>query len=88
LDCNQKSVNDWLHRYKAEGSQGLHIKPVRGRKSILSEATDSAKVRHAVQQHRQRISLAKAELEAALGKEFSQRTSVRFLKNLTADTST
>jgi transposase len=86
LGCNQKSVNDWLHRYKAEGIPGLHIKPGRGRKSILSEATDSAKVRQAVQQHRQRISLAKAELEGSLGKEFSQRTLVRFLKNLTADT--
>ena|ERR1051326_708086 len=86
LGCHQKSINDWLHRYQAEGIQGLHIKPGRGRKAILSEATDSAKVREAVQQHRQRIKLAKAELEAALGKEFSQRTLVRFLKNLTADT--
>lgn len=87
LGCNQKSVNDWLHRFNAEGIQGLHIKPGRGRKSILTEATDSAKVRQAVRQHRQRISLAKAELESSLGKEFSQRTLVRFLKNLTADTS-
>jgi hypothetical protein len=75
-----------LHRYKAEAIQGLYIKPCRGRKSILSEPTDSAKVRQAVQQHRQRISLAKAELEQSLGKEFSHRTLVRFLKSLTADT--
>jgi transposase len=87
LGCHQNSVNDWLHRYKEEGIQGLHIKPGRGRKSILSEATDSAKVRQAVKRHRQRIKLAKAELESSLGKEFSQRTLVRFLKNLTADTS-
>jgi len=44
-------------------------------------------VREAVSAHRQRISQAKAELEADLGKEFSQRTLVRFLKNLTADIS-
>jgi len=87
LGCHQNSVNDWLHRYKAEGIQGLQIKPGRGRKTILSEATDSAEVRQAVKRHRQRIKLAKAELEASLGKEFSQRTLVRFLKNLTADTS-
>ena len=87
LGCNQDTVNGWLHRYKAEGIQGLHIKPGRGRKAILSEATDSAKVRQAVNRHRQRIKLAKAELEASLGKEFSHRTLVRFLKNLTADTS-
>ena len=86
LGCNPKCVNDWVHRYKAEGIQGLHIKPGRGRKSILSEATDSAKVRQAVKRHRQRIKLAKAELVDSLGKEFSQRTLVRFLKNLTADT--
>jgi transposase len=86
LGCHQNSVNDWVHRYRAEGIEGLSIKPGRGRKTILSEATDSAEVRHAVTQHRQRISLAKAELEASLGKEFSQRTLVRFLKSLTADT--
>jgi transposase len=86
LGCHQNSVNDWLHRYRTEGIHGLQIKPGRGRKSILSEATDSAKVRQAVKDHRQRIKLAKAELEASLGKEFSQRTLVRFLKNLTADT--
>ena len=86
LGCSTRCVNDWLHRFKDEGIQGLHIKPGRGRKAILSEQTDSAKVRQAVKRHRQRIKLAKAELEDSLGKEFSQRTLVRFLKNLTADT--
>lgn len=86
LSCHQHSVNDWLHRYLAEGIQGLQIKPGRGRKTILSETEDAERVRQAVKQHRQRISLAKAELEGSLGKEFSQRTLVRFLKNLTADT--
>lgn len=87
LGRNQKSVNDWLHRYQSEGIQGLHIKPGRGRKTILSQIADAERVRQTVKQHRQRISLAKAELEGSLGKEFSQRTLVRFLKNLTADTS-
>ncbi len=86
LGRNQKSVNDWLHRYQSEGIQGLHIKPGRGRKTILSQTADAQRVRQAVKQHRQRISLAKAELEGSLGKGFSQRTLVRFLKNLTADT--
>lgn len=86
LGCHPQSVTDWVHRYLADGIDGLLIKPGRGRRNILSEATDSAKVREAVKQHRQRISLAKAELEKSLGKEFSQRTLVRFLKNLTADT--
>jgi len=83
----EKSVNDWLHRYTAEGIEGLRIKRGRGRPAILSEAKASAAVRRAVTEHGQRISLAKAALEESLGKEFSTRTLVRFLKNLTADTS-
>lgn len=83
--CHEKSVNDWLHRYGSQGIEGLRTKPGRGRPSILSEAQDAARVRKAVREHRQRISQAKAALEADLGKEFSQRTLVRFLKNLTAD---
>lgn len=86
LGCHENSVNFWLHRFLDEGIQGLHIKPGRGRKTILCESADAERVRQAVKQHRQRISLAKAELEADLGKAFSQRTLVRFLKNLTADT--
>lgn len=85
--CGEKSVNDWLHRYQQAGIEALRIKPGRGRKSILSEAADAVRVREAVSAHRPRISLAKAELEANLGKEFSTRTLVRFLKNLTADIS-
>jgi transposase len=86
LGSCQKAVNDCLRRYQDEGIEGLRIKAGQGRKTILSEANDSPTVRHAVQQHRQRISLAKAEIETALGKEFSQRTLARFLKSLTADT--
>jgi transposase len=85
--CGEKSVNDWPHRYTQEGIEALRIKPGRGRKSILSEATDAERMREAVIAHRQRISLAKAALEEHLGKEFSHRTLVRFLKNLTADIS-
>lgn len=85
--CCEKSVSDWLHRYKEAGITALRIKPGRGRKSILSQESDAERVRQAVITHRQRISLAKAALEEDLGKEFSHRTLVRFLKNLTADIS-
>jgi transposase len=85
--CGEKSVNDWLHRYRAAGIKGLRTKAGRGRPAILSAAADAPAVRQAVPHHRQRISLAKAALEEDLGKEFSQRTLVRFLKNLTADIS-
>jgi len=85
--CGEKSVNDWLHRYRSEGINGLRTRVGRGRPAILSAETDAAPVRQAVMQHRQRISQAKAVLEEDLGKEFSHRTLVRFLKNLTADIS-
>ncbi len=85
LGCCQKSVNDWLHRYRQEGVEGLRIKAGRGRKSILSEKADAEKVGAAVSMHRLRISQAKAELEETTGKRFSKRTLVRFLKNLVAD---
>ena len=85
--CGEKSVNDWLHRYRAEGINGLRTRAGRGRPAILSAEADASTVRETVQQHRRRISQAKAALEADLGKEFSQRTLVRFLKNLTADIS-
>lgn len=81
----QQAVNFWLHRYKAEGINGLLVKEGRGRPSILSPEEDLESVRAAVQTHRQRISIAKAELEKSLGKQFSQKTLERFLKNLTAD---
>ena len=85
--CGEKSVNDWLHRYRAEGINGLRTRAGRGRPAILSTPADAGAVREAVRQHRRRIAQAKAALEADLGKEFSQRTLVRFLKNLTADIS-
>jgi transposase len=85
--CGEKSVNDWLHRYLSEGIKGLRTKAGRGRPAIFCAETDAQAVREAVRQHRRRISQAKAALEEDLGKEFSQRTLVRFLKNLTADIS-
>lgn len=85
--CGEKSVNDWLHRYLREGIKGLRTRAGRGRPAILSAEADASTVRQAVQEQRRRISLAKAALEADLGKEFSHRTLVRFIKNLTADIS-
>lgn len=83
----QQAVNNWLHRYKAEGILGLKVRPGRGRPPILSKEEDFEMVKKAVQKHRQRIKVARAELEESLGKEFSTRTLERYLKILTADTS-
>lgn len=67
----QAAINDdWLKRYQQQGLTGLQIKAGRGRKAILQKDTDLEAVHRAVQGSRQRISLAKAELERELGKEF------------------
>jgi transposase len=84
LGITEQKVNRWLWRYKLEGLAGLEVRAGRGRPAIL-QTKDTQSVRQAVEKHRQRISQAKVELEKSLGKEFSQKTLVRFLKNLTAD---
>ncbi len=83
LGSSEQRVNRWLWRYKTQGLQGLEIRAGRGRPSIL-QIENIASVKEVVKRHRQRISLAKDELEKSLGKEFSQKTLSRFLKNLTA----
>jgi transposase len=70
----QQAVNNWLKRYKAEGINGLLVRMGRGRPAILSKTEDFEAIKKAVQKHRQRISIAKVELEDTLGKEFSGRT--------------
>ena len=84
LGITEQKVNRWLWRYKQTGLQGLEIRQGRGRPAIL-QTKDTQSVKQAVQKHRQRISQAKVELEKSLGKDFSQKTLERFLKNLTAD---
>jgi transposase len=87
LGLCQQSVNNWLWRYKNDGINGLQTKPGQGRVPILNLSQDAAAVRLSVAAHRQRLSQARAELEETLGKEFSDRTLRRFLKNCVVDIS-
>lgn len=82
VGCCEMAVNGWVKRYEAEGLEGLQTKPGRGRKTILNEETDDATIREAVQANRQRLSVAKVELEEALEKQFSQKTLERYIKNV------
>ena len=84
LNCHKITVHEWVKRFEAEGIEGLNMRPGRGRRSILNAATDLDAVRAAVIRSRQRISLAKAELEAELQKPFSTTTLKRFLKKTVA----
>lgn len=79
-------VNNWLKRYKEHGIEGLVIRTGRGRPSILQAESDLETVRLCVQKHRQKVSLAKVELEETLGKEFGILTLKRFLKKTVAAT--
>ncbi len=87
VGCCEPVVNTWLKRYQAQGLDGLKAKEGRGRKAILRQETDLAAVRLAVQNNRQRVSLARAELQQELGKQFSVLTLKRFLKKTVAATS-
>jgi transposase len=84
LGCCEMSVNDWMKRFTEQGMDGLKVAKGRGRKGILGQHGDLEAVRRAVVDSRQRIGLAKAELEKELGKEFSQLTLRRFLKKTVA----
>lgn len=75
------TVNKWLLRYEQEGLAGLQTKPGRGRKAILDAETDLEQVKAAVRENRQRLRMAKADLEEELGKSFCDKTLRRFLKN-------
>lgn len=82
LGCCEVVINNWLKRFELEGIEGLRTKPGRGRKPILDTEKDLQPVKAAVKRSRQRISLAKAELETALDKRFSQKTLERYIKNM------
>lgn len=84
LDCHKITVHEWVKRYQAAGIKGLKTRPGRGRRAILQVSTDLSRVRAAVSRSRQRISLAKAELEGELQKPFSTATLKRFLKKTIA----
>lgn len=78
------AVNNWVKRYLSEGLTGLETRPGRGRKPVLEKSVDFERVAEAVKQNRQRIELAREELQTALGKQFSAMTLKRFLKKTVA----
>ena len=85
VGCCEVVVNTWLQRYQEHQDQehridGLKTRKGQGRTPILNTEDDLEAVRRAVQENRQRVSLAKAQLQEELGKEFSNLTLRRFLK--------
>lgn len=86
VGCCEVSVNNWMKRFQEQGMIGLVLRKGRGRRSILEKDSDLEAIRRAVQKNRQKVSLARAELEEELGKEFSTLTLKRFLKKTVAAT--
>ena len=87
VGMSEVSVNSWVRRYKQEGIDGLVTKAGRGRK-LLIQASDQGAILAAVKANRQRLSLAKAEWEAARtqgSKPVSRSTFRSFLKALAVD---
>lgn len=84
LGCCEVVVNTWLRRYETEGLLGLKTKPGRGRKAILEVSKDEVTIKEVVQANRQRLKVARVELEEALKKRFSQKTLERYIKNVLA----
>ncbi len=86
----EMSVDNWVHRYQEEGIAGLHTRPGRGRQAILQAVRscksailnrcDLESVQTAVKEHRQRLSVARAELEQTLNKSFCRKTLADFVK--------
>jgi len=64
----------------------LRTRPGRVGKPILRVETDLERVCEAVRGHRQRIGLARAELEETLGKNFGEKTLQRFVRKTIAAT--
>lgn len=85
ISVSKATVSQWTQRYEQEGLIGLHTRAGQGRKPILNKEEDGEKVKAIVKSERQRLKLAKAQLEIELDKDFSLRTFKRFLKNLTAN---
>ena len=78
------TIYNWLSRWKTNGLMGLYNQEGQGRKAILLE-TDAAKIKEKIQANHQKLSLATAELQAELGKEFCQKTLERYIKKLVFD---
>lgn len=85
LGVSEFTVNEWIRRYRCDKVAGLQTRAGRGGKTILTPS-DLEVVREVVAQHRQRLSVAKAQLEAELGKSFCQKTLERFVKKTGQDT--
>ena len=87
---SENEINKWVKRYLADykesGIDVLHNKSGQGRKAVFNVEKDTAKVKKAIEEERQRLSQAKALIEKDHDKPFHLKTLKRFLKLLAVPT--
>jgi transposase len=81
------SIYKWFDRFEKWGVEGLKNQKGKGRKPILtlSNATHIEVVENSIDKEKQRLKVAKGEIEAKLGTSMSEMTLKRFLKKLVSD---
>lgn len=82
LGLQQVTVAKWIRRYRSGGLAGLRDLPIPGRPAIFDAVRDAARVRQQVQESRQRLRVAHAQIEQSQGQALSEVTLRRFLKSL------
>lgn len=82
LGCNRQSVVKWLDRYERAGLDGLHTAKGPGRPAIIriDNRKEVDQIERIVEDHPQKLDLARERIERELGKKMSQQTLRRFLK--------
>lgn len=81
------SIYKWFGRFEEKGVEGLKNQKGKGRKPILttSNASHIEVVEEQIDKEKQRLKVAKQEIEAKLGMSMSEMTLKRFLKKMTTD---
>jgi transposase len=81
------SIYKWFDRFETKGVAGLKNQKGKGRKPILttSNAIHVEVIEEQMEKEKQRLKVAKREIEAKLGTSMSEMTLKRFLKKLVSD---
>ncbi|QHT68885.1 helix-turn-helix domain-containing protein [Rhodocytophaga rosea] len=84
---SELSIYKWFDHFEKKGVEGLKNQKGKGRKPILttSNATHVKVVENSIDKEKQRLKVAKQEIEAKLGTAMSEMTLKRFLKKLITD---
>ena len=78
------SIYKWMDRFKDGGVKALQTHPGKGRKPLLKLENQAhvELVETQIEQHNQRVKLAKEQIEKQLGYSLSESTLKRFLKKM------